>query len=185
VKPKRKMNKRKPQKSINRRVDVAPEGGTLAKLGFYTRQVQAIVRKWEGKVPRDMLEDYFRVVAMPVVTYRSCNATLHFRFVIPEHWPLVFQLGKAIADVMADDRNIDKWLLTLPISVASNGKWESWDSLAEDIGKRVGQSRSTGFTDKVKVRAKRLRLLTPPDEAADFLSSWPVNPAVTKSPRKT
>jgi hypothetical protein len=179
------MKKCKPQKSINRRIDVAPEGGTLAKLGFYTRQVQAVVRKWDGKVPREMLEDYFRVVAMPVVTFGSCNATLHFRFVIREHWQLVFQLGEAISKVVNDDRNIDKWLLTQPISVATNGKWDSWDSLAEFIGKRVGQARSKGFTDTVKARAKRLRLLTPSDVAADFLATWPFNPAVTKSPRKT
>jgi len=183
VKPK-KMIKRKPQKSINRRVDVAPEGGTLAKLGFYTRQVQSVVIKWDGKVPREMLEDYFRVVAMPVM-FGSCNATLHFRFVIREHWQLVFQLGEAISKVVTDDRNIDKWLLTLPISVATNGKWDSWDSLAEFIGNRVGQGRSTGFTNTVKQRYKRLRLATPPDIAADFLSSWPFNPAVTKTTRKT
>jgi len=132
-----------------------------------------------------MLEDYFRVVAMPVTCGKVFDITFHFRFVIPEHWPLVFQLGKAISEVVTDDRNIDKWLLTQPISVASNGKWESWDLLAEFIGKRVGQPRAQGFTDTVKARAKRLRLLTPPDVAAEFLATWPGNPAVTKSTRKT
>ena len=179
------MKKKEFPQTVNRRIDVAPEGGTLAKLGFYTRQVQTVVRKWDGKVPRELLEDYFRVVAMPVVTFGTCDATLKFRFVIREHWPLVFELGTAISKVVNDDGNIDKWLLTQPISVATNGKWDSWDSLAEFIGKRVGQSRSQGFTNTVKARAKRLRLLTPPDEAADFLESWPFNPAVTKPPGKT
>jgi hypothetical protein len=180
-----KMKKCKPQKSINRRVDVAPEGGTLAKLGFYTRQVQVVVRRWDGKVERELMENYFRVVAMPVTCEKLFDITLHFPVVILEHWPLVFELGKAIADVMADDRNIDKWLLKLPISVATNGEWESWDSLAEFIGKRVGQSRSKGFTGTLKARAKRLRLLTAPDVAADYLTTRPFNSTVTKHPCKT
>src|SRR6186713_3258130 len=105
------MKRRKHPKTVTRRIDVAPEGGVLAMLGFYTRQVQSVVRRWEGKVRRDMLEDYFCVVAMPVRDGTNFDITLHFRFVICEHWPLVFQLGNAIADVMQDDKSIDKWLL--------------------------------------------------------------------------
>lgn len=148
-------------------------------LGFYTKQVQSVVRRWDGKVRRDMLEDYFRVVAMPVRNGTNFDITLHFRFVIREHWPLVFQLGNAIADVMQDDKNIDKWLLKEPWSVATNGEWESWDSIAEFIGKRIGHSGvdAVKFSNQVKQRAKRLRILTPPHMAADFL-------AVTKHPSK-
>jgi hypothetical protein len=181
------MKKRKPQKSINRRVSVAPEGGLLAELGFFTRQVQVVVRKWEGKVSRELLEDYFTVVARAVVfeTRNNFDVQLHFRFVIREYWPLVFELGLAISKVVNDDENIDRWLLMQPISVAKNGKWDSWDSLAEFIGKRVGQAKSQGFANTVKARAKRLRILTPPDVAADFMATWPGNPAVTKHPLKT
>lgn len=175
------MKKAKSQKTINRRIDVAPEGGSLARYGFYTKQVQTIVRKWKGKVEPAMLEEYFIVVAKAVKFNQVLNVNLHFRVISPEHWPLVFELGKAISEVLCDDTKIDKWLLTLPISVATNGQWDSWDSIAEFIGKRVGQSRSVGFANTVKQHAKRLRLLTPPDIANDFLKSWPFNPAVTKS----
>ena len=167
------MKKLKTPKTISRRVDVAPEGGHLAKLGFYTKQVQFVVRRWDGKVRQDLLEDYFRGVAMPLVSGGSMfDVTLHFRVVIREHWPLVFELGHAISQVVTDSKNIDKWLLTEPWSVATNGEWDSWDSIAEFIGKRIGHSGSdaTRFSNKVKQRAKRLKLLTPPGLAAEFLA---------------
>jgi len=176
------MKKRKRQKSINRRIDVAPEGGDLATLGFYTGKVQTVVRRWKGEVEPKLLEDYFRAVARPVI---SGTKNIHFSFVIPQHWPLVFQLGEAIAKVVNDDGSIDKWLLTTSHSVAVNGQWDSWDAIAEFIGKRVGQSRSKGFAGTVKARAKRLRLLTPGDLSADFFASWPGKAAVTKQHPKT
>jgi len=175
------MKREKLPKTISRRVAVAPEGGTLAELGFYTRQVQTVVRKWDDKVRGDMLEDYFRVVAMPIVFSGSTfDITLHFRFVIREHWPLVFELGHAISKVVLDDKSIDKWLLTQPWSVATNGEWPSWDSIAEFIGKRIGHSGSIAvkFSNQVKQRAKRLRIITPAHMSAEFL-------AVTKLHRQT
>jgi hypothetical protein len=57
----------KTQKTFNRRIDIAPEGGDLAKLGFYTSPVQKIIRKWHGKIDAETLENYFRRVAMPVI----------------------------------------------------------------------------------------------------------------------
>ena len=181
------MKKQKSPKTVNRRVDVAPEGGLLAMRGFYTRQVQAVVRKWEGKVTPGVLEDNFPTIARTVMDGRLFNPVIEFRGIICRRdWRPIFELGIAIAKVIYDDSSIDKWLLTQPISVASGNRgWPSWDSIAEFIGKRVGQSRSVGFTNTVKQHAKRLRLLTPPDIAANFWGSYPYNPAVTKPPGKT
>ena len=181
-----KMKKQKSPKTVNRRVDVAPEGGLLAMYGFYTRQVQAVVRKWEGKVTPGVLEDNFPTIARTVMDGRFYYPKIEFHGVICRtDWPAIFEIGIANAKVVHDETSIDKWLLTMPTSVGTNGQWDSWDSIAECIGKRVGQSRSVGFTNTVKQRAKRLLLLTPPDKAAAFLESWPYNPAVTKSSGKT
>jgi len=180
------MKKQKSPKTVNRRVDIAPEGGLLAMCGFYTRQVQAVVRRWEGKVTPGVLEDNLPTVFRTVKDGRLYNPVIEFHGIICRtDWKAIFELGIAIAKVIHDDSNIDKWLLTQPISVASCGGWESWDSIAEFIGKRVDQPRSVGFTNTVKQRAKRLRLLTPPDIAANFWKSYPYNPAVTKPPGKT
>jgi hypothetical protein len=184
------MKKQKSPKTVNRRVDVAPEGGLLAMCGFYTRQVQAVVRRWEGKVTPGVLEDNLPTLFRTVRDGRLYKPVIEFHGIICRtDWKAIFELGIAIAKVIHDDSNIDKWLLTSGYSVASNGGWPSWDSIAEDIGKRVGQSRSVGFTNTVKQRYKRLKLMTPPDEAAAFMESWPLiwpmNPAVTKPPGKT
>lgn len=184
------MKKQKSPKTVNRRVDVDPEGGLLAMCGFYTRQVQAVVRKWEGKVTPGVLEDNLPTLFRTVKDGRFYKPVIEFHGIICRtDWTAIFELGIAIAKVMHDETSIDKWLLTLPLSVASNSGWESWDSIAEFIGKRVGQPRSAGFTNTVKQRYKRLRLMTPPDKAAGFMESWPLiwsmNPAVTKPPGKT
>ena len=180
------MKKQESPKTLNCRVDVAPAGGVLAMRGFYTRQVQAVVRKWAGKVTPGVLEDNFPTIASTVMDGRFYNPKIEFHGIICRRdWPAIFELGIAIAKVVHDETSIDKWLLTMPTSVATNGKWDSWDSIAECIGKRVGQSHSVGFTNTVKQRAKRLRLLTPSDIGNDFLNSWPYNPAVSKPPAET
>jgi hypothetical protein len=125
------MKKQKSPKTVNRRVDVAPEGGLLAMCGFYTRQVQAVVRKWEGKVTPGVLEDNSPTIARTVMDGRLFNPVIEFRGIICRRdWTPIFELGIAIAKVIYDDSSIDKWLLTKPISVACNRNWESWDSIA-------------------------------------------------------
>lgn len=188
-KPRRDKMKPRPAKSVNRRVDVAPEGGLLAMYGFYTRQVQAVVRKWEGKITPGILEDNFPVIARAVMDGHRVNPVIELRGIICRRdWIPIFELGIAISKVVADERNIDKWLLVMSSrSVATNGQWDSWDSIAEFIGKRVGHdgTEAVKFSNKVKQRMKRLRLLTPPEKAAEFLALWPYKPAVTKPQGKT
>ena len=166
------MQKRKTQKAFNRRIDVAPEGGVLARLGFYTSPVQKVVRKWQGKVDAETLENYFKRVAMPVVLN---NTSLKIEFVRPHHWQLIWELGAAITKVMGDDMNLDKWLLRLPISVARDHEWESWDEIAVKIG-GLAKRKEPSLSGTLKTRAKRLKLLTPAELASDYLSVTKTNP---------
>jgi hypothetical protein len=156
----------KTQKTFNRRIDVAPEGGVLAKLGFYTSPVQKVVRKWRGKIDAETLENYFRRVAMSVIHDKT---SLEIGFVWPHHWPVIWELGTAVTKVMQDDKSLDKWLLKLPLSVATNGKWDSWNEIAVQIG-RLTNRKEASLSATLKTRAKRLKLLTPAALASEFMT---------------
>ena len=160
------MRIRKVRKAFNRRVDVAPEGGVLAKLGFYTAPVQKVVRKWRGKIDAESLENHFRRIAMTVVLDKT---SLEIKFIWPHHWQLIWELGEAISKVMRDAKSLDKWLLKLPISVATNGKWDSWDEIALKIGKLTNRNEAS-LSATLKTRAKRLKLLTPVELASEYFN---------------
>ena len=153
------------RKAINRRVDVAPEGGDLAKLGFYTSRVQKVVRKWYGRVDSETIQHYFRRVALPIVVDKQ---SLEIEFVWPHHCLVIWELGEAITKVMQDNKSLDKWLLKLPLSVATNGRWDSWDEVALQIG-RLTNRKEPSLAATLKVRAKRLKLLTPATLADEYL----------------
>lgn len=55
------------RKKASRRIDVSPEGGWLARYGFYAGPVQRVVRKWTGKVSQSRIQEYFAAVAEPLV----------------------------------------------------------------------------------------------------------------------
>jgi hypothetical protein len=154
------------KKTFNRRIDVAPEGGDLAKLGFYTSGVQKVVKKWCGQIDAETLENYFRRVAMPVT---HDETSLKIGFVWPHNWPVIWEFGAAITKIMRDDKSLDKWLIKLPLSVATNGKWDSWDEIAVQIG-RLTNRKESSLSATLKTRAKRLKLLTPATLASEFMT---------------
>jgi hypothetical protein len=98
----------------------------LANLGFYTSPVQKVVRKRHGEIDAETIENYFRRVAMPVIHDKT---SLEIGFVWPHHWPVIWELGIAITKVMQNDKSLDKWLLKLPLSVATNGNGFHWMKL--------------------------------------------------------
>lgn len=63
------------RKKASRRVDVSPEGGWLARYGFYAGPVQKVLRKWTGKVSQSRIREYFTTIAEPMV-FRPATATL-------------------------------------------------------------------------------------------------------------
>jgi hypothetical protein len=151
----------------NQRIDVAPAGGEIATLGYYTSPVQKIVRAWRGKVSEALIEQYFCEVASPI-RFREQFQTV--RIFEQHHWQLVGELTAAIAKVLTDKTKIDYWLLTLPISVATSGKFPIWEDVREQIRINGGGKFEAGTIAK---HALRLRLVTPPKIAADYLATRP------------
>jgi hypothetical protein len=70
---------------------------------------------------------------------------------------------------MQDAKSLDKWLLKLPLSVATNGKWDSWDEIAVQVGKLTNRKEAS-LSATLKTRAKRLKLLTPAALASEFMT---------------
>lgn len=156
-----------PRANNNARVAVAPEGGPLARLGYYCKPVQAVLSKWSSNLKPETLDQYFFSVAMPVV-FRETKSRLP-DFIPPQHWPVVFELGIAICAVFNDTSKPEAWLLRQN-DVATNGQFESWQQIAEDITRQGGPR----FTPaNLKQSARRIRLTTPPALAKDWKDSRP------------
>ena len=142
----------KPERwKLTRRMDVSPEGGWLARYGFYSRPVQAVVRKWGGKVSASRLQHYFATIAETMIR-RPKPMALTFGYVGPNDWPCIFQLGIALDEVLADKTKPDSWLIRNPIWVATHGSQEDWADMA---------ARSGFKANTLNQAARRLRMLTP------------------------
>ena len=91
--------KRQKQKAerINQRVDVAPEGGLEAMLGFYTPPVRRVWAKWVGQIEEERLKHYFIAAATAVISHEN---QLDLPGLIPPgHWQPIFELGSAVCAV--------------------------------------------------------------------------------------
>lgn len=141
----------------SRRIDVSPEGGWIARYGFYSRPVQAVVRKWSSNVSRGRIEHYFATIAETML-HRHKPMALAFGYVGPNDWGCVFELGQALDDVLQDKSKAESWLIRIPIQVATNGAQAEWHELAALIrGKGGPQFKANTITQT----ARRLRMLTP------------------------
>lgn len=162
--------KRKDRKrnTINRRVGIVAgmEGG-LAQLGFYSPQVQAVVRKWSARVPEVFLKEYFFAVASAASWLRT---TLKITVASRAHWPLIWELGTACERL----RNVSKlkpvyWLMRTNLSIITNGKQDDyWCEISAQIIKRGGPNFSTVT---LRQAAKRLHLIPPPSLAKAYIKS--------------
>lgn len=153
--------KPEPKGNSNARTPVAPVGGALAHLGFYTAPVKAVVAKWQPTLGAAMVKRYFTPLAMAVV-FRNNHVELPF--VGHQHWQAVFELGAAIASVMNDTSKPQAWLLSLA-DCATNGRYKSWQEIRDDIAKQGGP---TFTTEQLAQADKRMGLATPREMAKAF-----------------
>lgn len=156
-----------PRPNNNARVAVAPEGGPLARLGYYCKPVQAVLSKWRSSIKPEALDKYFFSVAMPVI-FRETKSRLP-GFIPPQHWPVVFELGNAICAVFNDTSKPEAWLLRQN-DVATNGQFDSWQQIADDITRLGGPRFQPG---NLRQAARRIKLITPPALAKDWKDSRP------------
>lgn len=149
----------------NARIDVAPIGGMKATLGFYAEPVQYVLKKWAGKNLRpEWIEDIFIRVAMPVRFRES-----EMKVTIPYHqlWKFVADLMMAVTELYTDRSKPAYWLLSLPNSVATNGKYPSFEDIRDEVIKNSGPAFTTG---QLRTAYSRLKLATPKELANEFRS---------------
>jgi len=135
--------------------------GVLAALGWWTNRVQKAVKRWrQAGIPDKLLERYYADVAAPVVfPSHELSVTAW-----PHHWQCVFELGQAIAAVMATTTAPERWVLLHACGNAVNGQFPKWETLAWEIEQRGGRdTRGRPFTRNALVHcARRLHLV--PDQ---------------------
>jgi hypothetical protein len=128
-----------------------PTGGDLARLGYYTPEVQNVVKKWAAIInDPERLENYFRSVASTVVCRLHTLARLPA--VPTSHWQAVFELGAAIAAVSNNPSAPAAWLLQRQ-GRKVNGRYRSWAEIRAETGNRFTLA-------EIKNKAKRMRLMT-------------------------
>jgi hypothetical protein len=182
-----------------RRIDVSPEGGWLARYGFWAGPVQKVVKRWSGKVSQSRIREYFTTIAeamifrgptvVPLVVNEKplaepepqdpdflakhdaveaqrrnafnrykVGSNLPFRYVGPNDWSCVFELGKALDEVLKDKSKPDSWLIRFPIWVATDGAQDEWPEVAARIQQLGGKAFKPNTLTQA---ARRLRMLTP------------------------
>ena len=148
----------------NARVSVV--GDPHALLGYYTAPVQKVVSKWREEIREPMLQRYFESVASAVV-FR--DSSMQLPFVAPQHWQAVFELGRAICNVLANIRTPHGWLLKLSgIHVATNGRFPSTAEISQQIIDAGGKSFKSG---NIAQALKGMKLTTPREISAEFRKS--------------
>jgi hypothetical protein len=163
------MNNRKQKKQLrsNKRVGIVHgiDGG-LAQAGYWTPQVQRVVKAWQGRMSEKFIREYFLPIATTAM-WNTNDLSLHVH--ARAHWPLVWKLTAAVEKV----RNLPKshphhWLLRLPIHVATNGEHDLW----KEIGWQIKQRGGSSFSPEVlRQAAKRLRLVAPAKLSLGYLKS--------------
>jgi hypothetical protein len=163
-------------KRSNRRVGIVNgiEGG-LAQLGYFTPQVQRVVRRWPRVPPMFVHEYYFAVASAALWKTNEASLKVYAR----AHWPLVWQLAAACDQVRRiPPTHPAHWLLKLPLFIwtinPSKGEvsWGEipWGDVSQEIVKRGGKACDFSATT-LRQHAKRLRLVAPSRLAEGFLKS--------------
>lgn len=151
------------RQNSNARIDVAPVGGIKATLGFYSSEVQDVLKKWEGsKLRSEWIEDVFMRVAKPI---RFRKSEMEIKIPYYQLWRFAADLMVAVTNVFTNKTRPEYWLLSLSISVAQNGKYPSFDEIRETVIKNAGPAFSTA---QLRTAYSRLKLATPKDIASGF-----------------
>lgn len=151
------------------RISVAPAGGILALHGYYTNEVQDVVKRWKDRAPEWLIERIAADVGTALAhTTGSVDVHVEHAYLLP----LAFELGTALVKARSQD-TLDGWLLRLPIHIATNGAWPSSTQIAELIVQAGGKLYTKAAIEKA---LQRLRLVTPRELAKDFRSVKDKNP---------
>jgi len=151
-----------------RRTDVAPEGGEIARLGYYAKPVQKIVKRWLAQgVREEWIEDVFVAVATPI-RFRNHKTEIHVAH--PGLWPMAWELGQAIHAVLSDKTSADYWLLTMRTGTMQNGMSVSDREIAEAATAATGKLFNEAT---IRKGSQRLRLNTPESIAKDYRKARP------------
>jgi hypothetical protein len=162
-----KIKKHKKQIRSNKRVGIVNgiEGG-LAQAGYFTPEVQRVVKKWRGCVLDRFIREYFWAIARAAFWHTK---DLELHVYARAHWPLVWELAAAVEKVRALPKTHPHyWLLRLPIQVATNGEHDLWKEIGWQIKERGGPAFSPVT---LRQSAKRLGLVAPSSLAVGYLKS--------------
>ena len=149
--------------TVNRRIGVVNgiDGG-LAQLGYFTPQVQRVVKKWKGRALEAFIKEYYFRAAR--AAWWKTNA-VELKVYTRAHWPLVWELTAAVERVrLLPKTHPAYWLLRMPINVASNDRVRSITEYAPwgTIAIQIKQSGGPLFDERVlRQSAKRLGLIAP------------------------
>jgi hypothetical protein len=137
------------------RVDASPDGGAIARWGYYSPSVRKVIQRWQ-RLGDGLPERYF-VAAWKMVTWNEWPVLF-----IPEaHWPAVLEIGLAICKMRSDHKRPACWLLRLCNGVMVNGEWPSWPDVQAEIIRKGGPDFAIS---QLKQASRELRLTTPKEE---------------------
>jgi hypothetical protein len=148
--------------NINSRVSVVSD--PFAWEGYYTSEVQKVVKKWRGKISEQKIKSYFVPVAR---TIKKGQTSLNLTQIHPGDWPAIFELGLAANAIYANKEKLAYWLLTLPIHIAVNGHFPSYAEISTMIFKQ-GKKHFNPRT--IQKQLERMRLVTAGDSKKEILN---------------
>lgn len=149
-----------PKGNGNARIYFGAAGGPYAEQGFYLVPVQRVFKKWERTLGNDAAMKCFRTAAAGVLTMARNVGLAH----LPRpQWQCAFELAAALASVVCDHSKAESWLLRKihVLAVADQNGFCSWDEIAANFGNKFTPAQ-------LRQSAKRLRLLTSKEMAAEF-----------------
>lgn len=154
------------KRNAGNRLDVKPKGGEIARLGFYTKEIQDVIKKWRDQIPADRLENYLVKVATAI---KDKTPLWLVQFADdPKHHAAVFELAAAFSKIY---NNLDKpeaWLLRTN-SALTDHQSDSWDAIHKDIIRQGGKITYANLTKT----ADRMELTTSKDDQRHFRESVP------------
>jgi len=170
-KQKQRITKRIKLARTNKR-DVVIYGieGALAAYGYFTPQVQRVIKRWRGRIPQWLIDHYFSRVSAAAL-WRERKLDLQ---VDPggTHWPFIWELAAAVEMVRSiPNTHPTHWLLRLSsVHRLKNGAPDLW----KEIGWEIKQKGGPGFSAfTLRQAAKRLHLVSPPGAAPAAFKASP------------
>ncbi len=150
--------------------------GLLAKYGYFTPQVQKVVRRWQkGKSPRiapecDIQEYFLQIAPAALWMTRARQIMVHCY----AHWLLVWELGCACDKLLRIPKEHPHYWLLFGIEINLSGgkpqgtgkfqpaRYLSWNEIAAEIVRRGGPDfDQDGKATVLRQSAKRLKMTVP------------------------